>query len=454
MIGTPAAKIQSAIAAAILLLSAGCAGTPGSSLIPSAPAPAVGTADAAKARASDVTATPIGARALPIGARALPIGARALPIGARALPINNANNPPTAPVCGLAILGGATCGAIRRLDIIPALGLLTSAIPGFQPSDLTEVYAWNTPAGAGAGQTIGIVVANDDPNANSDLAVYRSTFGLPACSQSTGCLRIVNGANASSALPAPDQNWAQEASIDLDMASAMCPNCKLLLVEAPNADIESLTAAMQTAIAQGATVVSNSYTTPETATVAADNAKWNHPGVPIVAGAGDNGYGVGWPASSSYVTAVGGTTLIPILGDLVVLETAWSSTGSGCSKFIAKPAWQHDAGCKMRTVVDTAAVANPAPGVAVYDTYFSNASLAGWNVYGGTSVATPIVAAEYALAGNGKSVNNASGLYANGSKFNDIILGLNSLCLTYLCTSGIGYDGPTGLGTPNGSSAF
>ena len=451
MIEMPAAKIQAALAAATLLLSAGCAGSPGSSLIPSAqPAPAAHTARPEIHQKMHAN----GATAMPIGARALPIGARALPIGARALPINNANNPPTAPVCGLAILGGAACGAIRRLDIIPALSLLTSAIAGFQPADLTEVYAYNTPAGAGSGQTIGIVVANDDPKADSDLAVYRSTFGLPACRQSTGCLRIVNGANASSALPAPDQNWAQETSIDLDMASAMCPNCKLLLVEAPSADIEGLTAAMQTAIAQGATVVSNSYTTPETAAVAADNAKWNHPGVPIVAGAGDSGYGVGWPASSSYVTAVGGTTLLPILGDLVVLESAWSNTGSGCSKYIAKPSWQHDSGCKMRTVVDTAAVANPAPGVAVYDTYFSTASLAGWNVYGGTSVATPIVAAEYALAGNGKTIGNASGVYANSSKRNDIILGLNALCLNYLCTSGVGYDGPTGLGVPNGPSAF
>ena len=447
MIEATGSKIHAALAAVILLLVAGCAGSPGSSLIPSAP-------PAPNVRAASPEAHPDGATALPIGARAIPVGARAIPVGARAIPVNGANNPPTAPVCGLPILGGAACGAIRRLDIIPALSLLTNAIPGYQPSDLTEAYAWNTPAGAGAGQTIGIVVANDDPNVDSDLAVYRSTFGLPACRESTGCLRVVNGANASSALPAPDQNWAQEASIDLDMASAICPNCKLLLVEAPNADIESLTAGMQTAVAQGATVVSNSYTTPETAAVAADNAKWNHPGVPIVAGAGDNGYGVGWPASSSYVTAVGGTTMLPILNGLAWLETAWSKTGSGCSKFIAKPAWQHDAGCKMRTVVDAAAVANPAPGVAVYDTYFSSASLAGWNVYGGTSVATPIVAAEYALAGNGKSVNNASGLYANKSKFNDIMLGLNSLCLTYLCTSGIGYDGPTGLGTPNGSSAF
>jgi Subtilase family len=448
MIETSASKVHVALVAALVLLSAGCAGKQSQALMPSAaPATSNVRGSAAKTHAD-------GATAMPIGARAIPIGARAIPIGARAIPINNANNPPTLSVCGLPIIGTASCGAIRRLDIIPALSLLTGQIPGFQPADLAEAYLSNVPAGDGAGQTIGIVVAMNDPNADSDLAVYRSTFGLPACRVATGCLRIVNGATPSAALPAPDQNWAQETSIDLDMASAICPNCKLLLVEAPSADIESLTGAMQTAVSQGATVVSNSFTTPETAAVAADNAKWNHPGVPIVAGAGDNGYGVGWPASSSYVTAVGGTTLLPILNGLAWLETAWSSTGSGCSKFIAKPSWQHDAGCKMRTVADTAAVANPTPGVAVYDTYFSTKTLVGWNVFGGTSVATPIIAATYALAGNGKSVSNASGLYANSSKFNDILLGLNALCLSYLCTSGIGYDGPTGLGTPNGAGAF
>jgi hypothetical protein len=449
MIETSASKIHVALAAAALLLVAGCAGSPGQALLPGAAQPAQREHGASNRMRPQTSAT-----ALPIGARAIPIGARAIPIGARAIPINNATSPPTTPVCGLPLVGGTACGAIRRLDIIPALGLLASSIPGFQPSDLTEAYVYGAPAGAGTGQTIGIVVANNDPNADSDLAVYRSTFGLPACRQATGCLRIVNGASASAALPAPDQNWAQETSIDLDMASAICPNCKLLLVEAPSPDIESLTSAMQMAVTLGATVVSNSYTTPETATVAADNAKWNHPGVPIVAGAGDSGYGVGWPASSSYVTAVGGTTLLPILSGLAWLELAWSDTGSGCSKYIAKPAWQKDSGCKMRTVVDTAAVANPTPGVAVYDTYFSTPSLAGWNVFGGTSVATPIIAATYALAGNGKSVSNASGLYANPAKFNDILLGANALCLTYLCTAGIGYNGPTGLGTPNGAGAF
>ncbi|MGB6985558.1 MAG: S8 family serine peptidase [Candidatus Aquilonibacter sp.] len=404
---------------------------------------------------STSTALPLGARpiaaaAIPIGAAAIPIGAAAIPIVGRLLGANSTTSPKTTSVCSL-VTGSGSCNAIRRLDVIPVLNLIPALIAGFQPQDLWGAY--NVPWSRGAGQTIGIVVAMNNPNAAADLAVYRSTMGLPQCTISSGCLRFA-AQNGSSALPAGDQNWGQEMSVDLDMASAICPNCKLLVVEANSSDIENLTASVSTAVSLGATVVSNSYTTPETAAVAADNPKWNHPGVPIVAGAGDNGYGVGWPASSSYVTAVGGSTLLPILDGIAVLETAWSDTGSGCSAYIAKPSWQHDFLCHKRTVNDVAAVANPVPGVAVYDTYFASSSDQGWNVYGGTSVATPIVAGMYALAGNGSSVNNAQGLYAKAGSLNNIILGLNGLCLSYLCTSGLGYSGPTGLGSPNGAGAF
>ncbi|MBV8489525.1 MAG: S53 family peptidase [Candidatus Eremiobacteraeota bacterium] len=383
------------------------------------------------------------------GERSLGNG-QALPIDARAIPINFTGNPQTALVCG--VLAGASCTAIRRLDVVPALGLVADLIAGYQPSDLRMAY--NLPATGGAGQTIGIVIAYDNPHAAADLAIYRSTFGLPPCTTSSGCLRFVNGSAPATALPAPNEAWGQELSIDLDVASAICPACKLLVSEAPSAGMDDLTRAMQTAVAQGATVVSNSYTAPETAALAAGDAKWNHPGVPIVAGAGDAGYGVGWPAASSHVVAVGGTTLLPVLGGLAVLESAWSQTGAGCSRYVAKPVWQHDTLCRMRTVSDIAAVADPVPGVSVYDTYFADPSNAGWNVYGGTSVATPIVAGVFALAGSGASTVGASGLYAARGSFNDVILGADGLCLTYLCTAGLGYDGPTGLGTPNGIRGF
>jgi subtilase family serine protease len=404
----------------------------------------------AGARPITGSALPITGSALPIIGSALPIIGSALPIVGRDLSANSTTTPSTTLVCSL-LTGSGSCNAIRRLDIVPALNLVPALIAGFQPQDLWGAYG--VPWQKGAGQTIGIVVAMNNPNAASDLAVYRATTGLPACSVASGCLRFA-GENGSAALPPGDQTWGQEMSVDLDMASAICPNCNLLVVEASSANIEDLTTSVGTAIALGATVVSNSYTTPETAAVAADNPKWNHPGVPIVVGAGDSGYGVGWPATSSYVTAVGGTTLLPILDGIAVLETAWTNTGSGCSAYIAKPSWQHDPLCKKRTVNDVAAIANPVPGVAVYDTYFTSTADRGWNVYGGTSVATPIIAGMYALAGNGSAVDNAQGLYTNASSLNNIILGANGLCLTYLCTSGLGYSGPTGNGTPNGAGAF
>jgi hypothetical protein len=399
---------------------------------------------------------PTNAQTMPIDARTIPVNAQTIPIESRLIPINWTTTPNLAPVCGLPLLGGGACNALRRLDVVAyligLLGLLTPAtIPGYQPADLVNAY--NVPSTGGSGQTIGIVIAYSDPNLASDLATYRSTFGLPPCTTASHCLTIINGAAPGAALPAPDSTWSQEVSIDVDMASAICPKCKILVSDAVSSDIEDLTTAMQTAIAQGATVVSNSYTTPETATVAADNPKWNHPGIPIVVGAGDSGYGVGWPASSSYVTAVAGTNLTPLNGR-TWLENVWSDTGSGCSGFIAKPAWQHDSLCSKRTVADTAAIANPVPGVAVYDTYFPGQTGAGWNVYGGTSVATPIVAAMYALAGNGRSLNAASSLYGAGAPLNKVLSGSNGSCGTYLCNAGQGYNGPSGMGTPNGTAAY
>lgn len=444
---------KSVVTFSLALALVECSG--GGGMIPATQSVATGQAVTRGSSRTDSTALPAGARpiiasAIPITASAIPIIASAIPIVGRDLPANSASNAPTSLVCAL-LTGSGSCTAIRRLDIVPALNLVPDLIAGFQPQDLWGAYG--VPWQKGAGQTIGIVVAMNNPNAASDLAVYRSTMSLPPCTVASGCLRFA-AQNGSSALPAGDQDWGQEMSVDLDMASAICPNCKLLVVEANSSNIEDLTTSVSTAVSLGATVVSNSYTTPETASVAADNPKWNHPGVPIVVGAGDSGYGVGWPASSSYVTAVGGTTLLPILDGIAVLETAWSDTGSGCSGYIAKPSWQHDALCKKRTVNDVAAIANPVPGVAVYDTYFSSSSDRGWNVYGGTSVSTPIIAGMYALAGNGSSIDNASGLYAGTGSLNNIILGVNGLCLTYLCTAGLGYNGPTGLGTPSGARAF
>ena len=194
------------------------------------------------------------------------------------------------------------------------------------------------------------------------------------------------------------------------MASAICPNCHILLVEANSSSFTNLAAAVDTCGAtSGVVAISNSYGGSEfrQETQPAYDGHYNHPGKAITASSGDDGYGVQFPAASQYVTAVGGTSLSRASNTRGWTESAWSGAGSGCSRYIAKPAWQHDTGCARRTVADVSAVANPSTGVAVYDsTPFGGAS--GWMVFGGTSVSAPIVASVYALAGNGAAVTYGS----------------------------------------------
>ena len=355
------------------------------------------------------------------------------------------------PVCSIIDLSQAECGAIRNVNVGGLLGGLFGSIQGYGPADLQKAYSLPS-SSAGYGQTIGVVVAFDDPKAESDLNVYRSHFGLGACTSSNGCFKKIPQSGAS-ALPAGDQNWGQESSVDLDVASAVCPHCHILLVEASSSNVADLMNAIQTAVANGATVVSNSYTALEQPSLMAYDSQLDHPGVPIVAGAGDSGYGVGWPASSAFVTAVGGTTLRKNWSSRGFSEVAWGATGSGCSALVAKPSWQTDSGCSNRTVADVAADADPNTGVAVYDSYLS--SSAGWNEFGGTSVATPIIAGAYALAGNASSIDGAAYIYQHESALTDITSGSDGSCGgSYLCTAGPRYDGPTGLGVPNGVGAF
>lgn len=317
--------------------------------------------------------------------------------------------------------------------------------------------AYQTPsASGGAGQTVAIVDAYDDPTAAADLSSYRSFFGLSACTTANSCFRKVNQSGGST-LPAANSNWAEEISLDLDMVSAICPNCHILLVEAGSASFANLGAAVDEAVALGANVVSNSYGGSEYGGEVQDNASYyNHPGVAIVASSGDNGYGTEFPAASPNVTAVGGTSLYQATntGTRNATETAWSGAGSGCSAIEPKPAWQHDGGCPTgRTVADVSAVADPNTGVWVYDTY----GLSGWAVFGGTSVASPIIGSIYALAGNptGTSAQMASYPYNQPGALNDVTSGSNGSCGgSYLCTAVVGYDGPTGLGTPLGTAAF
>ena len=355
---------------------------------------------------------------------------------------------PSSHVCGPAAAGVARCNALVVTNSKGA-PLATSTPSGYGPADLRSAYGLT--ATGGSGQTIAIVDAYNDPNAESDLGVYRSQYGLGACTTANGCFRKVDQKGGTS-YPRGNSGWAEEISLDLDMASAICPNCHILLVEASSSSLTNLGTAVNTAANLGANAISNSYGGGESSSETSwDTSYYNHPGIAITASSGDSGYGVEYPAASQYVTAVGGTSLTHASNTRGWSETTWSGAGSGCSAFEPKPSWQKDTGCSRRTVADVAADADPNTGVAVYDTYH----VAGWLVFGGTSVASPIVASVYALAGNETSVSYGNFPYAHTTSLFDVTSGSNGSCgSSYLCTAGPGYDGPTGLGTPNGTSAF
>jgi subtilase family serine protease len=333
----------------------------------------------------------------------------------------------------------------------------------YDPAYLQSAYNVAAAAaadGGGAGQTVALVDAYDDPNVASDLAHYRSYFGLPACVAgevsplATSCVfEKISQSGSQTSFPLPSPGWATEMSLDVEMVSAICPKCQILLVEANSSSIANLGSAVNEAVSLGANVVSNSYGGEEFASEGSDSTDYyDHPGVAIVASAGDEGYAAEFPAASADVTAVGGTSLTQLTdtGTRDGSETAWSETGAGCSAYEPKPPWQHDSGCANRTVADVSAVANPETGVWVYDTYHSG----GWGIYGGTSVSSPIIGSFYALAGNvlGSTATPASYLYRTPGVLYDVTAGSDGHCSpSYLCTAGVGYDGPTGLGTPGGS---
>jgi len=373
---------------------------------------------------------------------------------AAASPAFNAGS--MARACSAARPGSAACLAWVRTDIAPLTASQAAApqatVAGLSPASLQSAYKLPS-ASAGGGQTVAIVDAFNDPTAEADLATYRSQFGLPACTTANGCFRKVNQNGSSTSLPSTDAGWALEISLDLDMVSAICPNCHILLVEATSSTLGNLGTAVNRAATMGANAISNSYGGSDTS----DNSTtaYNHPGVAVTASSGDNGFGVSFPASSRFVTAVGGTTLRTASNSRGWTETAWNGAGSGCSRFNTQLSGQASVGtgCSRRAVADVSAVADPATGVAVFDsTPFQGRS--GWFVVGGTSASSPIIASVFALAGNARSINNNFPYSHTGSLF-DVTSGSNGSCSpSQLCTARAGWDGPTGLGTPNGTGAF
>ncbi|HEY8322491.1 MAG TPA: hypothetical protein VIG46_11945, partial [Candidatus Baltobacteraceae bacterium] len=373
---------------------------------------------------------------------------------------------------------------------------------GYTPADLQSAYnVVSSAATLGDGQTVAIVIADDYAAAASDLAVYRSQFGLGPVPNFQRYNQV--GVAGSYPTPLPGAGWKTEAALDMDMVSAICPKCGIALVEANSNNFHDLDAAEAAAAnLPNVGVISNSFAGGEIEYLNSHggsyaDASFGRTDRIYVAGAGDSceerscwytgpgasGTGVcpaspgdfpggcggppdtptpspypvptspPWPASESNVVAVGGTSLVRGGGSRGWTETAWAASGSACSRVVAKPVWQRDFGCRNRAVADVAAVADPANGVAVYSSALPFDYPPGWIMEGGTSVATPIVAAIYALAGHATTLHAARSLYTNASQLNDISGGNNG-CSFYLCIGGPGYDGPTGVGSPNGIGAF
>jgi subtilase family serine protease len=348
--------------------------------------------------------------------------------------------------CANATAGHATCFA-RVVTDFSGKPLVTTTPSGYGPTDIRSAY--NLGTASGGGRTVAIVDAYDDPTAEQDLATYRSAFGLAPCTTANGCFRKVNQTGGTTP-PKADAGWATEISLDLDMVSATCADCHILLVEAASPSFANLGTAESYAATQGVSAISNSYGGSDSSASSA----YNHPGIAVTASTGDAGYGVESPASYDSVIAVGGTSLRKATTARGWSETAWSGAGSGCSTLNAKPAWQTAATqCSGKANADVSAVADPNTGVAVYDsTRYQGRS--GWQVYGGTSASSPIVASVYTMGGNVGGYP-ASYTWAHTANLNDVTSGSNGTCPTTVwCTSGAGWDGPTGLGTPNGVGAF
>ncbi len=304
------------------------------------------------------------------------------------------------------------------------------------PSQIIGAYNLNSATG-GAGTTIAIVDAYDDPTIANDLATFSSYFGLPAATFVKHKMATTISVNS---------GWALEISLDVEWAHALAPQATILLVEAKSNSLTDLLAAVSYATSyMGVKAVSMSWGGSEFSTEISYDSYFATPGIVFFASSGDNGAGVIWPSSSPNVVGVGGTTLNLDSSGAVTSETAWSGSGGGVSAYGAKPTYQTNYGVTTarRAVPDVSYDADPNTGVLVYDsTPYQGSS--GWWVVGGTSAGAPQWAAIQAL---GLSANNnnfyqdaASSAYA--SYFRDITSGSNGY------SAGPSYDLVTGLGSP------
>lgn len=487
------------------------------------------------------TAAPAVLAALAFGLCAVPAATASQPV-----PQPRVGYAQTTQVCQPPAPGAMSCFAIARKPVSAASSDVagvqsyrldagaSSAGPagGLTPSQLASAYGYD-PAVGGAEQTVAVVDAYDDPSIEADLGAFDSHYGLPACTAGNGCLEKVGQSGSAGSLPAADTTgWSVEESLDVEIAHSACESCKVLLVEANSPTYKNLAAAVNEAVALGATEVSNSYGGAESAMGASEQAAYVHPGVVIAAATGDDGYD-DWdlvdelkyiegkwyfsrgpempnaPASLPSVVAVGGTTLQLEADGTRAGETVWNNngagdevglaegfaqgaTGGGCSKLFAAPQWQLGtpgfaaAGCAgKRLAADVSADANPLTGFDIYDSYDCGSYCEdhglgeGWLTIGGTSLATPLISSLYALAGGGQGVSDPAltlyGHLGDPSSLYDVTEGANGFCGgesvsrcgdpnaffglvdcegTTACNAAPGYDGPSGVGTPNGLTAF
>ncbi|HET9154654.1 MAG TPA: S8 family serine peptidase [Solirubrobacterales bacterium] len=365
------------------------------------------------------------------------------------------------PVCPGPVAAGQALCSSRVVTDGQGAPQATTAPKGYGPAQFHGAYG--LPSSAATSQTIAIVDAYDDPNIANDLNTYSSQFGLPLCNSANPCFQKVNqSGSASGPFPRTDGGWSLEIALDVEVAHAICPNCKILLVEASSSSLGNLSAAVRTAANLGATEISNSYGGSEFSSELSETyaAPYNQPGIAVTVSSGDNGYGsFGFPAALSSVITVGGTTLNLGAANSYGSESVWSGAGSGCSLYVTAPSWQSflSACAGKRGSADVAADADPATGAAVYDSV-KYQGRSGWMQVGGTSLSSPLIAGVYALAGGlPAGSTGASALYGHlgdGTVLHDVTSGGNGNCSTIMCKGAAGYDGPTGVGTPLGVGAF
>jgi PKD repeat protein len=437
-------------------------------------------------------------------------------------------------VCPAPQPGDATCLALARVPVPsadagePGVSSYTTTAAaaepalssGLTPKALATAYGYSPEAG-GSEQTIALVDAYDDPKIESDLATFDEHYGIAACTKANGCFTKVSQSGSATQLPRPDETgWSVEIALDVEMAHSVCPNCKILLVEAESEEFEDLAVAEDEAVNLGATEVSNSYGGPESSMGTAERAAYKHPGVVIAASTGDNGYD-DWtafvnegepvaaeqpdaPASLPSVVSVGGTTLELNGSGKRSSETVWNgngalnksefiegATGGGCSTLFSAERWQETTpgyaatGCAgKRVAADVSADANPNTGFEIYDSYNCgvvcrrNGEGKGWLMIGGTSLSTPLISSMYALVGGSNDVEYPAltlyGHLGETSSLFDVTEGGNGYCDeggsacganalkgarvdcegTTACNATTGFDGPSGVGTPNSLNLF